>query len=76
MKNIFLTCYDYGTGGVWRCFFAKSAQEIIDKYPELSVVDTIPDWMEKDRIVTLNEQAVDINEGDDEFLNSIIAGRK
>ena len=76
MKNKFLTCYDYGTGGVWKCFYAESAQQIIDKYPELSVVEVIPEWMNKNRVVTLNELAIDINVDDDEFLNSLIAGRQ
>ena len=76
MKNKFLTCYDYSTGGIWKYFYAESAQKITDKYPELSISDVIPDWMDKSRVIRLNELAVDINVDDDEFLNSLIAGRQ
>ena len=45
MKTDFLVVYDYGTGGVWAIMRACSKDEIIQKYPMLSVVEERPHWM-------------------------------
>ena len=71
----FLTCYDYGTGGIWRYVFAESAQEIITKYPELEVVDLVPEWMDQNVINSPNELTIDVNDNNDEFLNAVVNER-
>jgi hypothetical protein len=38
----YLTCYDYGTGGVWLYVEAASAAEIRNTYPELTVFEAPP----------------------------------
>ena len=45
MKTDFLVVYDYGMGGVWAIIKAHSKDEIIQKYPMLSVVEERPSWM-------------------------------
>ena len=45
MKTRYLIVYDYGTGGVWGVMWARSKPEILDKYPELAIVDERPAWM-------------------------------
>jgi len=40
----FLTCYDYGTGGVWLYLEAASPAKIKAAYPELTVYETLPAW--------------------------------
>ena len=45
MRSRYLVVYDYGQGGVWAYITAESAQQITDRFPELSVVETTPEWM-------------------------------
>ncbi len=45
VKQPFLTCYDYGQGGVWAWVLAESADQIRHAYPELTVLDRMPSWM-------------------------------
>jgi len=43
----FLTCYDYGQGGIWLYIDAPSASEITTSYPTLRVFETPPPfWTE------------------------------
>lgn len=44
----FVVCYDYGTGGLWGVMVARDRQEILDKYPELAVFVSRPEWMSAD----------------------------
>jgi hypothetical protein len=72
----FLTCYDYGTGGIWIYIIADSQQQILTKYPELEVVDSIPTWMNQDVINRINDLTVNIEDDENNFLNAIVAERK
>lgn len=45
-KHEFLVTYDYGTGGLWAVLQAICAIDITSKYPQLTVVDERPDWMD------------------------------
>jgi hypothetical protein len=40
----YLTCYDYGMGGVWLYLEAASPAEIKTAYPDLTVFETPPAW--------------------------------
>jgi hypothetical protein len=40
----YLTCYDYGTGGVWLYLEAGSPAEIRTTYPNLTVFEAPPPW--------------------------------
>lgn len=44
-KRGFLAVYDYGTGGIWALIRAHSAIEIVEKYPELKIFESRPEWM-------------------------------
>src|SRR5262245_46922767 len=44
-KKKFLVCYDYGMGGVWCIFAARSPAEVNRKYPMLIVKEDRPGWM-------------------------------
>lgn len=44
-KEDFLVVYDYGSGGVWLVIHARSRDEITEKYRDLNVFDSRPDWM-------------------------------
>ena len=70
MPQRFLTVYEYGSGGVWQYFIAPSANEIRTKYPALTVVQTIPAWLEdEERRTPLREY--DINCEPDNFLTEL-----
>ncbi len=43
--DAFLVVYDYDTGGVWAIMHAPSKAAIEAAYPELTVVDDRPTWM-------------------------------
>ena len=45
MIRSYLTCYDYGTGGVWLLLDAPSHEIAQRAYPNLIVFETRPDWM-------------------------------
>ena len=44
-KKEFLILYDYGSGGLWGVMRAYSAEEILARYPELTVARKRPAWM-------------------------------
>jgi len=43
----FLTCYDYGMGGIWLLLDAPSHEVAQRAYPNLIVFETRPDWMDE-----------------------------
>lgn len=45
----FLTCYDYGMGGVWLLLDAPSHDIAQQTYPDLVVFETRPDWMDAEK---------------------------
>jgi hypothetical protein len=69
MKQRFLTVYEYGAGGCWQYFLARSSTEILAKYPKLRVVRDEPDWLKVASETTLREY--DIEEEPDSFLQSL-----
>jgi hypothetical protein len=69
MPPRFLTVYDYGSGGVWQYFTAPSADDIRAKYPALTIVPTIPSWLEEEGSTPLREY--DINSEPDAFLTEL-----
>jgi hypothetical protein len=65
----FLTVYDYGQGGVWQRITAESAEEIVQRYPELTVLSERPTWMTAaDEAET---RVLGIDDQDDPFLASL-----
>ncbi|QBY05375.1 hypothetical protein E2K93_13755 [Thalassotalea sp. HSM 43] len=72
----FLTCYDYGNGGIWRFIVADSARQIVTQYPELMVVDSPPQWMTQKIINRIHELIINIEDHENEFLTALIAERE
>lgn len=64
----FLTVYDYGMGGVWQWIRAASPEQIRAEYPELIVVEELPEWWTDDRHPV---REVDLDDTEDEFLASL-----
>lgn len=76
VKQRFLVVYDYGMGGVWAYVEAESAEEIVEKFPELSVVSETPAWMsEKDR-QSLLARTYDIDEKNFGLLADLLDQRE
>ncbi len=65
-KKSFLVVYDYGTGGVWALVKAASAEEIVRKYPVLTVVEERPAWMTDEALESID--TFDIGDGPPDWL--------
>ncbi|MEO9944012.1 hypothetical protein [Paraglaciecola sp.] len=76
MKTKFLTCYDYGQGGIWRFVFAESKEQLSQLYPELHIVNEQPPWMEKDDLDRMEKLSIDIEETGAQFFKAIISERR
>lgn len=44
----FLVAYDYGMGGLWGIVIASSASDILARYPEVAIAESLPSWMSED----------------------------
>ena len=72
MKQSFLTVYDYGQGGVWRVLLADSADEVVSKYPQLTVFPEPPPWMSAETLSDIEIRSTfDIDDQDDPFLEGL-----
>jgi len=60
--NLYLFCYDYGTGGVWCYFRAQHPNDVRRKFPTLTYVDEQPTWLTpKERGRLLTTMCFDLN---------------
>jgi hypothetical protein len=53
-----LVAYEYGSGSVWGFINARTAEDIIEKVPEVDIYETPPVWMSDGQLRTLRERAV------------------
>jgi hypothetical protein len=60
-RSQYLVAYDYGQGGRWALVMAQSAREILDRFPELVVVEDRPGWMTDHYYRRLEGQIHDID---------------
>lgn len=73
----FLVCYDYGMGGLWGVFLARTADEITGKYPELVVVEEWPKWMTEAVYADLRGRELhELDEVPWGILNALLADRE
>jgi hypothetical protein len=67
-KERFLVVYDYGQGGVWAFVWARSVDEIHEKFRDLEVIETIPSWLTGVQLATTERQMTfdvdDVKPGD------------
>jgi hypothetical protein len=62
-KSRFLVVYDYGQGGVWAFVWARSVDEVHEKFRDLQVVDSMPSWLTGDQLaVTEQRMTFDIDD--------------
>ena len=73
----FLIVHDYGTGGVWGIVRARSAQEILARYPELSVESERPAWMTDAIVAEISRaESHDIDDEPAGHLMALLAVRR
>ncbi|WP_395341219.1 hypothetical protein PN836_010270 [Ningiella sp. W23] len=75
MKVKFLVAYDYDCGGIWRVIDADGKSQILEKYPELIIVDEKPHWMSDERLADLTKNAISIENSGDTFFKSLVSQR-
>jgi hypothetical protein len=71
-----LVVYDYGSGGLWGVMRANSAEEILAKYPELSVTSERPTWLTD--VIMEEIRGAESHDIDDEpsgLLEAVLADR-
>jgi hypothetical protein len=76
-KREFLIVYDYGSGGLWGVMRARSAEEILARYPEVRVERERPEWMTDALIADVRR--VETHDIDDEprgLLKSLLSDRR
>ena len=73
-KQRFLTVYDYGMGGCWQFIYARSKAEILEKFPDLEIVDSVPKQMDDDQLAKM--RVYDIDGLLDEFMISLLRLKK
>jgi len=74
VKRPYLVLYDYGMGGLWAYVVAVSPAEIVDRFPELTVFESRPEWMTDDSPELVDIATEDIDEPRS-FLGALLAGR-
>ena len=76
-KRKHLAVYDYGQGGVWLFFYARSSGEITTKYPELTVVSEYPPWLKGEHLRAIEESLTfDIDDAPEGWLETLVKDRK
>ena len=73
LKREFLAVSDYGMGGIWVFFLARSAQEIEAKYPIFKVVEKPPFSMTEQDISKIRDLGIfDIDEEPKGYLKMFL----
>jgi hypothetical protein len=76
VKRPFLAVNDYGMGGVWLYIDARSAQEIVSLYPELTVYEQQPAFLSQDELDEIKSHFhFDIDAPPRDYLAALIAAR-
>lgn len=67
-KQKFLVVYDYGQGGIWAFVWARSEEEIHDRFRDLKVVESVPLWLTGDQLRVVEQRMTfdvdDVKPGD------------
>ena len=75
-KRRFLVNYDYGMGGVWAFVLAESEEDLVDRFPELTVVTEPPDWLTESEAKHLADTlTVDIDDPQAPILKQLLDDR-
>jgi hypothetical protein len=62
-KQKYLAVHDYGMGGTWVFVWARDAEEIHKRLPELKIMDEYPSWLNGDQLKRVEDtRTFDIDE--------------
>lgn len=64
MKCEYFVLYDYGQGGLWAIVTAESAEQILRRFPDVSVFDVPPASLSMEAVAAIRAQgpqAIDAN---------------
>jgi len=76
MKSRFVAYYDYGMGGVILFVYAREPSEITQKYPELSILSSLPAWVTPEHEAKIgNARTFDIDATPTGFLEALVHER-
>jgi hypothetical protein len=75
-KHPFLAANDYGQGGIWMYIDTRSAAEIAEAYPELTVFEEPPEFIARDDLKRIEQELhFDIDLPPSGFLAELVAAR-
>ncbi|GAB3778152.1 hypothetical protein GCM10027601_02590 [Nocardioides ungokensis] len=72
----FLVCYDYGSGGLWGILTAPSEDAVRAKYPELTIAEVRPPWMDDEHIGQLYAEPLRLDDPPTGLLAALVADRE
>lgn len=78
VKRKFLTVYDYGTGAVSYTIYARNAEEIAERFPQLTIYDyqKLPQWATSEWITKIESVGIyDIDQEPTEFFRGLLDER-
>jgi len=76
MKRPFLAVDDYGMGGVWMYVDARSAEEIVNAYPELKVFEEPPTFLDEEQLKRIeSELHFDVDQPPHDYLAKLVERR-
>lgn len=75
VKRKFLAVYDYGMGGTWSVITARGIDEIIKRFPQLTVYDynQLPEWATPEWVAELErEEIYDMDEPPTKYFKALL----
>jgi hypothetical protein len=73
-----LVCYDMPRmSGLWGVLIAPSMSSIRARYPELTIVDSLPQWMEETDLASMRKEPLRVeNDPPQGLLRALVADRQ
>ena len=71
-QHEFLVAYDYGMGGLWGVVIAPSVGDILGKYPELVIADSLPSWMSEEDLQRMRAKPLSLDDEPPQGLLSVV----
>jgi len=74
----YLVCYDMPRmSGLWGVLIAPSMSSIRARYPELTIVDSLPPWMDETELATMRKEPLRVEDDPPQgLLRALVADRQ
>ena len=73
----YLVCYELPRmSGLWGVLIAPSMTSIQIKYPELTIVDSLPPWMDEAELARMRETPLWLDDPPHGLLHALVADRE